>query len=144
MAIELCGVKIDDLSLDAAVEYALCECPSPCFAVTPNAVMLDACRRDNSIAALLNRATLSLADGAGVVWAARKQKTPLLSGRVAGIEFGERLLEVASERVLRVFLLGGGAGVAEKAGEHLRERYPNLCICGSFWGYFQKKSLIQL
>ena len=138
MPIEINGVKIDDLSLDAAVECALLAKGSPCFVVTPNAVMLEACRGDASCAALLNRATLSLADGAGVVWAARKQKTPLLSGRVAGIEFGERLLLEAARRGLRVFLLGGGEGIAEKAGERLRERYPNLCICGSFWGYFQK------
>ena len=131
------NVKIDDIDRDTAVEAALSGQRTPCWVVTPNAVMLDACAKDDESAALLNRATLSLADGTGVVLASRLQKTPL-HARVAGIEFGEALLERAAREGLRVFLLGGGAGIAEQAAQNLCRRYPGLCICGHFWGYFKK------
>ena len=135
--IHLCGVRIDDLTREAAVERALDDRGEVCWVVTPNATMLDFCRRHADEAALLNRATLSLADGAGVVLAARRQGTPL-SGRVAGIEFGEAVLERAAREGLRVFLLGGADGVSDRAAQRLCARYAGLCVCGSYWGYFNK------
>jgi N-acetylglucosaminyldiphosphoundecaprenol N-acetyl-beta-D-mannosaminyltransferase len=135
--IEICHVKIHNTTLPEAVDYALSGERSPCWVVTPNAVMLDACERTPETARLLSGADLSIPDGAGVLLAAKRQGTPL-SCRVAGIEFGEALLARAAEAGLRVFLLGGGEGVAEAAEERLRARYPRLCVCGTCWGYFEK------
>ncbi len=135
--IYLCGLKIDDVGLDEAAELALAEREDPFWVVTPNALMLDACRGDDRCRDLLNRASLSLADGAGVLLAARRQGTPLRE-RVAGIEFGEKILDLAAKRGLRVFLLGGGDGVAQKAAQALALRYEDLRVCGTYWGYFEK------
>jgi N-acetylglucosaminyldiphosphoundecaprenol N-acetyl-beta-D-mannosaminyltransferase len=135
--VTICGVRIDNVTLEQGVKAALRERSHPCVVTTPNAVMLDVCRKDRSLRELLNRSTLSLADGAGVLLAAKRQKTPLCE-RVAGIEFGEALLGVAAREGLRVFLLGGKSGVAERAAERLRERYTGLCIAGTQDGYFQK------
>lgn len=137
MSVRLCGVRIDRVTLDEAVERALSPSDEPCFVVTPNALMLDACRKNPPLATVLNRSALSLPDGAGVLWAARRHGT-LLPCRVAGIEFGEALLRRAAEDGLRVFLLGGGEGVAEDAAARLCERFPMLRICGSYWGYFDR------
>ena len=133
---KLCGVRIDDLTMGEAVERALSS-EGPCFVVTPNAVMLDACRRNADYTALLNRSNLSLADGAGVMLCAKRAGTPLCE-RIAGISFGEALLERAASEGLRVFLLGGGENVAYDAAERLAKKYEGLQICGSFWGYFEK------
>lgn len=135
--IELYGIKIDDLSLNEAVERALAPAALPCWVVTPNAVMLDACRRDASLGRLLSCATLSLADGVGVLWAARRVGRPLRE-RVAGIDFGEALLREAERRELRVFLLGGRDDASERARERICARYPSLRVCGVHDGYFQK------
>ena len=136
--IRLCGVRIHDMTLSEALDRALEKGSSPCWVVTPNAVMLESCRRDREKAALLNRSSLSLADGAGVVLASKRRGTPL-SGRVAGIDFGEALMRRAARSGFKVFLLGGGEGVAREAAEKLCSRYPGLCICGSHWGYFHKQ-----
>lgn len=135
--IRLCGVRIDDLTLKEAVKAALSEPSLPCVVFTPNAVMLDACRKDQALSELLNRATLSLPDGAGVLSAAAR-KGFLLQERVPGIEFGEAILKEAAERGLRVFLLGGKEGVAQRAAQRLSLQYPSLQICGAHTGYFQK------
>lgn len=134
----VCNVRIDNVTLEEAVERALQKRGEPCFVVTPNAVMLDECRRDRTRAELLNQATLSLPDGTGVLLAARRRGAPLKE-RVAGIEFGEVLLRRAAEDGLRVFLLGGAVGVAEKAAANLCLRYPRLQICGTHHGYFEKR-----
>ena len=135
--IYLCGVRIDNLSMEEAVERGLLKIQSPCVAFTPNAVMLDACRREPSLARLLNRADLSLPDGAGVLAAAARKRHPLRE-RIAGVDFGEAILEKASKEHLRVFLLGGKRGVAQAASERLSQKYPGLKVCGVHSGYFQK------
>lgn len=133
--IHIGNVKIDNVTVKEAVDFALMAENSPCFVVTPNAVMLSSCAKSPEQTALLNRASLSLADGMGVKWVARRQGTPICE-RIAGIDFGEALLERASVDGLRVFLLGGEEGIAARAAERLKARYPTLCVCGCFWGYF--------
>ncbi len=137
MKISVCGVEFDDLSAEEAVRRALRSSDSPCWVVTPNARMLDSCQRHPEERGLLNAASLVLPDGWGVVRAAKRQGTPF-HGRTAGIDFGERLLEAAAKRGDRVFLLGGRDGVASSAAERLCERFPGLCVCGCYWGYFEK------
>ena len=136
--ITLCGVRIHDLTREQALAEALRERPAPCVVVTPNALMLERCRRTPHYAALLNRATLSLPDGSGVLRAARRCGTPLRE-RIPGIEFGEALLQAAAERGERVFLLGGTPGVAARAAQRLIQRFPALQICGTHHGYFNKE-----
>lgn len=135
--IKLYGVKIDNVTKEEAVWRALRATGESCVVFTPNALMLERCRRDVELAHLLNHASLSLPDGAGVLWAAEKMGTPL-SERVAGIDFGAEILSRAERAGLRVFLLGGGEGVAERAAENLQKKHPRLCICGTTWGYFDK------
>jgi N-acetylglucosaminyldiphosphoundecaprenol N-acetyl-beta-D-mannosaminyltransferase len=135
--IRIYGVKINDTTLQRAVEEALTETGEPCVVFTPNAIMLEQCRRDDTLRDLLNHASLSLPDGAGVLLAAKKQGAPL-DARVAGIDFGEGLIAAAEARGLRVFLLGGGEGVADAAARELQKKHPRLCICGTTWGYFDR------
>ena len=135
--IKLYGVKIDNVTMNEAVYRALRSTGEPSVVFTPNAIMLEHARRDGELASLLNRASLSLADGAGVLWAAEKMGAPLCE-RVAGIDFGAALLARAERAGLRVFLLGGGEGVAERAAQNLIKKHPRLCICGTTWGYFER------
>ena len=135
--IKLYGVKIDNVTKNEAVYRALRSTGEPCVVFTPNALMLERSRKDETLAHLLNHAALSLPDGAGVLWAAEKMGMPLAE-RVAGIDFGEEILLRAERAGLRVFLLGGGEGVAERAAENLRKKHPRLCICGTAWGYFER------
>lgn len=135
--IKLYGVKIDNVTKEDAVYRALRATGEPCVVFTPNALILERARKDTALAELLNRASLSLPDGAGVLWAAQKMGTPLVE-RVAGIDFGAEILVRAERAELRVFLLGGGERVAERAAENLRKKHPRLCICGTTWGYFDR------
>ena len=135
-SILLGGIRIDDVTPEEAVKIAL-SAPRPLFTVTPNAVMLDACRRNPEYAALINQADLSLPDGAGILLAAKRAGTPLRE-KVSGIDFGEALIEAAARQRRSAFLLGGKPGVAQTAARHLCEREPHLQICGTYHGYFHK------
>ena len=137
MKITVGGVAFDNLTLSQAVKTAMRGGDEALRVHTPNALMLEACVGHPQYAELLNSASLVLADGAGVLAAAKKQDTPLLQ-RIAGIDFGEAILQEAARTGDRVFLLGGGDGIAPLAAQNLQKKHPSLQICGAYWGYFEK------
>ncbi len=66
-------------------------------------------------------ASLSLADGQPLVWTSRLLGAPLPE-KISGSDLVLPLMERAAARRWRVYLLGGGEGVAEKAAEVLTAR----------------------
>lgn len=73
---------------------------------------------------------LTVADGWGVVWAT--QILGLKPGekveRISGSVLAEEIVAHAAENGEKVFLLGAGAGVAERAARELSKKYPQLQI----------------
>lgn len=138
----LFGLKIDSIPLSQALkraEQTLAEASLPALAVfTPNLEMLDRARKSKSEKRLLNSGDLLLPDGIGIALVARLLNKRLPE-RSAGIELGERLLELASRRGERVFLLGGEAGVAKRAEKALKARYPSLDVCGTRNGFIESE-----
>jgi N-acetylglucosaminyldiphosphoundecaprenol N-acetyl-beta-D-mannosaminyltransferase len=98
--------------------------------VTPN---IDICRRasrDPDAQALAARATLVVPDGMPLLWAARISGTPLTE-RVTGASLIFSLSAASAARGRSVYLLGGAAGVPERASAELARRYPGLKIAGT-------------
>jgi N-acetylglucosaminyldiphosphoundecaprenol N-acetyl-beta-D-mannosaminyltransferase len=75
------------------------------------------------------RASISLADGMPLLWAARLLGRPLPE-KVSGSDFVPVLLERAAQRGWRVYFLGGAPGVAALARDKLRESLPQLEVVG--------------
>lgn len=94
---------------------------------TPNVDHVVLAEEDARFREAYGRASLSLADGMPVVWASRLLGYALPE-KVSGSDFVPRLMERAAERGLRVYLLGGGPGAAERAAEILRGR--GVAVCG--------------
>ncbi|HDL85560.1 MAG TPA: glycosyltransferase [Candidatus Acetothermia bacterium] len=104
--------------------------------VTPNTVSLMRSQRNDALLEAYRRADMAVADGIGLVWAAKTLGLSL-SERIPGIALAEELLRQGNERGYRVFLLGGREGVAVRAKERLLRRFPNLEIVGARHGYFE-------
>ncbi|MDR3209569.1 MAG: WecB/TagA/CpsF family glycosyltransferase [Oscillospiraceae bacterium] len=136
--VRVLGVGFDSLTLDgaadAAAERLYAERPDAAgYVVTPNPEIVQICRRDAAARAAADGAFLVLADGIGVVYAARILGLPLRD-RVPGIDFAAALL--ARCEGTRVFLLGAKPGVAEAARARLAETYPAVLFVGCADGYF--------
>jgi N-acetylglucosaminyldiphosphoundecaprenol N-acetyl-beta-D-mannosaminyltransferase len=134
MRINIAGVGIDKYSFDEVVEliinYALSH-QKPEYVVTPNAMHIVSLQRDADFQDIYRKAFLVVPDGMSLVWAAKFLQTPL-SGRVNGTDLFEKLCTIAAEKGLKVFLLGGRPGAAEKAKETLVARHPRLQIVGTY------------
>jgi len=129
--VDVLGVRIDNLGFDEAVEAILERAArrSPAIVVTPNVDHVMMHRRDPALREVYRRAALVLADGAPLVWAARLLGSPL-AAKVSGSDLLPRLCAAAAERRLRVYLLGGRPGSAERCAEVLRARHPTLVVAG--------------
>lgn len=103
---------------------------------TPNSEIVQLCIDDNSLYDIINSAEVVIPDGIGVIKAAKILKLPIKE-RVPGIELGEKLLSVANADI-PVFFMGGKPGIAEEAAAKMKEKYPDLVICGTHDGYFKK------
>ncbi len=134
---DILGIQFDDVTLDEAAQVGreILESDSFHYVVTPNPEFILAAETDLEFRNILNQADLVLPDGIGVVHSAKILGTPL-KGRVPGIDFASRMLEILNETGGRLFLLGAKPGVAEMAGENILAQHPNITLCGTQDGYF--------
>src|SRR5690606_35780558 len=102
-------------------------------AATVNPEFVMAAQRDPAFRAVLQDADLCLADGVGILLAARRYGRRLPE-RVPGSELVYCLAEAAAQGGWRLLLLGAAPGVAEEAAAVLQARYPGLIIAGTYSG----------
>lgn len=105
--------------------------------VTLNPEIIIQSRSDSRLAAALQSAGLTVADGVGVVWAARRAGTQL-PGRVPGVDLTARVLELGGAD-LPVFFLGSRPGVAARAAAVAADRW-GVTVAGHRHGYFDRDS----
>lgn len=140
--ISVLGVKVKDITVSETaelIEKFVLERDKPHLIVTLGTEMVMASQKDSDIRDLINSASLVCADGAGVVWGARRAGLKLRE-KAAGVEILEEVVKRSSESKLRIFLLGAKPGTAEKTAENLKNKYPNCNIVGTYHGYFKDDS----
>ena len=135
--IEVMGIPFDNVTLSESVirAFSFINEKKQALAVTPNAEILEICFNKSEVKEAVLSAEIVLPDGEGALWAARKLGSPLKE-KVAGVDFGLECARRAACEGKSIFLLGGKAGVAEKAAHALKNKFPTLNICGTNDGYF--------
>lgn len=127
------GVPVDVLSMADARDRlrAFALSAKAHHVMTPNPEMIVAAQKQPAFLALLQRTSLNVADGAGLLFAARVLGSTLPE-RVTGTDLTDVLASLPEMQP--IFFLGAGAGVAEKAATALQSRHPDLVIAGTFAG----------
>ncbi len=133
--VDLFGMKIDAVDMPAAVGTVLQWCEEPrrgaCrYVVTPNVDHAVMYQTNVGLRKSYAEASLVLADGAPVVLAARLLRKSLPE-RVAGSDLVPAIFDATVDQPLRVFLLGAGPGVADRAAAVIEQRWPEVQIVGT-------------
>ena len=82
---------------------------------------------DREFARVLESAALCIADGSGIVWAARRQGCDI-AAPVTGVDLIPLLAALCARRGFGLYLLGAGPGVADELARQLREHNPRLQV----------------
>lgn len=129
------GIPVDHVSVADAVDHVAAMISDgrlhQVATVNPEFVMT--AQRNAPFRVVLQHADLCVADGVGLLLAARWQHQPL-PGRVTGTGLVLGLAERAQQEGWRFFLLGAAPGVAETAATALQRRFPRLQIAGCYAG----------
>jgi N-acetylglucosaminyldiphosphoundecaprenol N-acetyl-beta-D-mannosaminyltransferase len=141
--IDFLGVPVCALTTGAFIDQLLAEAqarrglpPSAPFFVTYlNAACSNLAARLEDYRAILCQADVVYADGQAIVWASRWLRTPLPE-RVNAGDFFLTFCRRAADANLRLFFVGSPEGVAARAAAAIRQRIPDLEICGALAGYF--------
>jgi N-acetylglucosaminyldiphosphoundecaprenol N-acetyl-beta-D-mannosaminyltransferase len=134
-SIELLGVRVDDATYDDVLSQVddFVASGQPHQIVTLNPEMLVAAHQDPQFHQLLNDSDLNVADGVGLILAARWLGSPL-RGRVTGSDGIYVLAEHCALRGYRLFLLGAEPGVAKAAAQRLTSQNPGLEVADTYAG----------
>ncbi len=134
--VKLFGITIDALRMPEAVAQLMTwvrsDEKSPChYVVTPNVDHTLMFQRSQPLRSAYADASLVLADGMPVVLASRLLRKPLPE-RVTGADLVPHLFDAATaDWPLRVYLLGAGPGVADRAALKVQQRWPHVRIVGT-------------
>jgi N-acetylglucosaminyldiphosphoundecaprenol N-acetyl-beta-D-mannosaminyltransferase len=116
-----------DESIDCIEQLVQKKCGACVF--TPNVDHVMLARNNIRLRRAYADASLALADGMPLLWAARVLGTPL-PARVSGSDLVWPLMDRAARRGFGVYLLGGAPGSAEQAAAALVARLPDIRVVG--------------
>ena len=140
--IDIHGVMMDNVTMDEALKRVLemLKHQGPYKIYTPNSEIVMQAYRNPDLKALLNKADLLIADGAGVVLASGILGCRLKE-KVSGIDLTRRLFINTDRRITSFFIFGGKPGVAEQASINLLSDFPRANILGFRNGYFKEEEV---
>jgi N-acetylglucosaminyldiphosphoundecaprenol N-acetyl-beta-D-mannosaminyltransferase len=134
-SVEILGVRVHDITMEQAgalmCEMALSGMPHHIIPVNPEMVMMAQVNKE--FREVLERASLNLPDGTGILLAARILGLPIRE-RVTGVDTVKMLAGVAARNGLSLFLLGAAPGIAGRVAEILQKENPGLKIPGTYAG----------
>jgi N-acetylglucosaminyldiphosphoundecaprenol N-acetyl-beta-D-mannosaminyltransferase len=127
--VRVLGVRVDCMDMDAALHRIaqLVEGGGYHLVATVNPEFVMRARADHEFARVLESADICLADGSGVVWAARRQGCAIREP-VTGVDLIPPLAALCAQRHFRLFLLGAAPGVAAELASRLRAEQPTLDV----------------
>lgn len=104
--------------------------------VVLNASKINMMKENTKLTEIVNSCSVINADGASILWAAKKFKKPLKE-RVTGIDLFQNLLNISETKGYSIYLFGATEEVVCVLKEKLMKEYPLLKIVGYRNGYFK-------
>lgn len=130
---------VNALSIDETLDEVerIIQRGKPTQHVVINASKVNLMQGDPALAEIVNSCPLINADGASIVWAAKKLGVPLTE-RVTGIDLFLRLVELAQAKDYGIYLFGAKEEVVKKVKGIFESKYPGIRVCGWRNGYFDE------
>jgi N-acetylglucosaminyldiphosphoundecaprenol N-acetyl-beta-D-mannosaminyltransferase len=136
-SVAILNTRIDNLTMAEVLKRAesMITLAVPGQIITANVDQLVGNRRDQKTRSIYTSAALTVPDGVPLLWGARFLGTPLRE-RINGTDLMERICGLAAKKGFSVFLLGAPEGIADRAAQSLKNRFPGLRIAGTYFPFY--------
>jgi len=131
--IKFMNTEIDNYSMEETLERIdeIISENKNAYVVTPNVDHIVRLEKDEVFREVYRNADLILADGKPLIWISKLYKTPIKE-KVSGSDLFPLLCERAAKKEYTMFFLGAAEGVAQKAADNLKAKYPGLSVVGTY------------
>ncbi len=129
MKVDVAGVLVDNISKQEAIDKidSFVKSGNYHYVVTPYSEMVVFAQADEKYKAALNNADLSIADGVGILYAAKYLGTKI-DERITGRIFIYDIVKLAFEKNYSLAFVGGEDNVAAQAAYELKKQFPGLKV----------------
>ena len=137
------GIAVDTLDLEEALEYIdflIRKKEEQKYILAINSEKIMYLRKKAQLKHLIERATLLIPDGIGVIIAVR-WLFGLRVNRVTGVDLMLRICHLASIKKYKVYIFGGTEEVNKKTERILNMNYPGIQIVGRNSGYLEEEKM---
>jgi N-acetylglucosaminyldiphosphoundecaprenol N-acetyl-beta-D-mannosaminyltransferase len=138
-SVNILGVHVSQVSVKSLVDYisGAISNGSKVRAVYVNVHAINLAQDFTWFSDFLNGSEIAFCDGFGVKWGARLLGLRLPE-RLSPPDWIDSLVEACARGRFSIYMLGARPGVAEKVGELLKRKFPDLNIVGFQQGFFEK------
>lgn len=131
---QILNIKVDNLNLQQVIEtitkWININPLSTRQIVTINPEMVVQSKDNKELINIINQSDLSIADGTGIVWASKKYGQKI-GQKIPGVDLIYSLAKISPSKKWRWYLIGGASGVAKKAANQLKTKFPGINIVKS-------------
>lgn len=127
------NTEVDNLTMDEALQRIdeLIQEDRNAYIVTPNVDHVIQLEKGGELLEAYKSADLILTDGKPLIWISNFYGSPIKE-KISGSDLFPKLCELAADKGYKMFFLGAAEGVAAKAAENLKKRYPGLQVVGTY------------
>ena len=132
------GFDVDIISFDDVIQETVERIKNKqgTHIITINPEIIEEAQKNDELANILNNAEIVVADGVGIKLALKLKG--IEQERIPGIDLAAKLIEQANKFKFRTALIGAKKSVNAAAEQKIRDLYPNIDICYTHHGYFQR------
>ena len=133
MRMKFMNTEIDNLTMQETLQRIdeLIQQRKNAYVVTPNVDHIVQLEHNVELQEVYKNADLILTDGKPLLWIAKGYKTPIKE-KISGSDLFPLLCEMCANKGYKMYFLGAAEGVAVKAAENLKKRYPELQVVGTY------------
>lgn len=131
--IDFLGIRLNNMTSDEIldhIDYCI-ERRTPCQIVGVNVDQALRVIEDEYSKKIFEDAELVFTDGKPIIWMSKRLGRPIVE-KVSGPDLMEMLCERAAKKGYKIFFLGAGSGVADKAAKKFQKDYPGFQCVGTY------------
>lgn len=131
--VKFLNTYVNNVGFNEAISYIdyLIQNKNNSYIVPINVDVVVKAEKDKELNKIIDEADLTLIDGTPLMWISKLNKKPFVE-KISGSDLVPKVIELASKKKYRVFIIGGKEGIAERAKINIENIYDGINVVGVY------------